>query len=79
MFLIRIEAEGLQVLTEFLAEGVDTNIDFPLNLLRDKEFLPSNMTVEYFPAEPGKTLSKMFVPSDLLFQCSRCQQVTWMD
>ena len=51
MFLIRIEAEGLQVLTEFLAEGVDTNIDFPLNLLRDREFLSSNMTMEFLPAE----------------------------
>ena len=31
------------------------------------------------PEEPRRNTSKMSVPSDLLFKCPRCQQVTWMD
>ena len=34
-------------LAEFIVEGVDTNIDFQLNLLRDEDFVSGNFDVGF--------------------------------
>ena len=34
-------------LSEFIVEGVDTNVDFQLTLIRDKAFIDGNYTIAY--------------------------------